>query len=94
MDKHDSNPELLQPVQKDNELKEWFVNYVGKKLQPENDEVTMEMIIEVLSVEFPEILLVVAEAKLFKSLRFERRLFYKLAHVSFCPWCFSFYREL
>ena len=61
VDKHDDNPELLQPVQKENELKEWFVNYVGEKLQPKNEEVTMEMVIEVLSVDFPEILLVVAE---------------------------------
>ena len=55
------NPELLQPVEKTNELKEWLVDYVGKKHNPENDEVNVEMIIKTLADEFPEFLLPVAE---------------------------------
>lgn len=45
----------------DGELKQLFVDYVGKKLNPENDEVTMGMIINVLAEEFPEVLYTVAE---------------------------------
>ena len=55
------NPDLLKPVEKENEMKRWLVNYVGEKLQPENDEVNVEMIIEVMAKEFPEFLLVIAE---------------------------------
>ena len=45
----------------DGKLKELFVNYVGSKLNPENDEVTMGMVIDVLAEEFPEVLYTVAE---------------------------------
>jgi len=45
----------------DTELKEWLVNYVGNKLDPENEEVTVEMIVETVAKEFPEFLLLVAE---------------------------------
>ena len=55
------NPELLEPVEKSNELKEWLVNYVGNKYNPDSDEVTVEMIIKTMAEEFPEFLLVLAE---------------------------------
>ena len=55
------NPDLLKPVKKENELKILLVNYVGDKLEPENDEVNVEMIIKVIAEEFPEFLLPVAE---------------------------------
>ena len=55
------NPAAQDLVEGDTELKEWLVQYVGAKLQPKGDEVTVEMIIEVLAAEFPEFLLVVAE---------------------------------
>tara|TARA_Y100000296_G_scaffold68843_1_gene82224 strand:- start:1269 stop:1541 length:273 start_codon:yes stop_codon:yes gene_type:complete len=42
-------------------VKEWLVNYVGEQHDPENDEVTVEMIVETLASEFPEFLLAVAE---------------------------------
>lgn len=48
-------------VTPDNQLKEMFVNYVGEKLQPENGEITVDMIISVLADEFPEFVLVMAE---------------------------------
>jgi hypothetical protein len=57
----DINPDLHKPVKKENELKSWLVNYVGEKLKPEDDEVNIEMVIEVMSVDFPEILLAIAE---------------------------------
>ena len=42
-------------------IKEWLVNYVGNKEDPEDDGVTVEMIINTMAKEFPEFLLVVAE---------------------------------
>lgn len=55
------NPELLKVIAADNRLKKLLVNYVGKKLNPENDEVNIEMVIDVMAAEFPELLLAVAE---------------------------------
>lgn len=61
----DLESDLRSPVHKiiitDGKLKELFVDYVGNKLKPENDEVTMGMVIDVLAEEFPEVLLTVAE---------------------------------
>jgi len=54
-------PDIQVPVEKTNPMKEWLVDYVGDKFKPENDEVTVEMIIEAMAVEFPEFLLPVAE---------------------------------
>tara|TARA_R100001015_G_C4634664_1_gene201687 strand:+ start:3384 stop:3644 length:261 start_codon:yes stop_codon:yes gene_type:complete len=51
----------------DGKLKELFVNYVGNKLDPENDEVTMGMVIDVLANEFPEVLYTVAEENFLKG---------------------------
>ena len=61
MSSESENPDLLQAVQPENEMKKWLINYVGEKLQPENDEVNVEMIIQVMAHEFPEFLLVIAE---------------------------------
>ena len=55
------NPDLLKVVTTENELKKMLVNYVGEKLEPESDEVNVEMIIQVMAEEFPEALLAVAE---------------------------------
>ena len=55
------NPDLLRPVEKSNELKEWLVDYVGNKVNPENGEVNVEMIIKTVADEFPEFLLAIAE---------------------------------
>jgi len=48
-------------IKNDTPLKELIVSFVGNKLQPENDEVTIEHIAEVFSQEFPEFLLTLAE---------------------------------
>ena len=61
MKKVDKNPDLLIPISKNNPLKEMIVEYVGTKLQPENDEVTVEMVVDVFSTDFPEFLMPVAE---------------------------------
>tara|TARA_R100000152_G_C6732737_1_gene157208 strand:- start:409 stop:684 length:276 start_codon:yes stop_codon:yes gene_type:complete len=55
------NETLKEVVEVDNDLKELVVNYVGNKIQPENDEVTLEMVISVLASEFKELVLSMAE---------------------------------
>ena len=55
------NPDLLKTVEKDTPLKEWVVDYVGNKLGPEEDEVTLEMIIKIFAEDFPEFLMPIAE---------------------------------
>jgi hypothetical protein len=49
-------------LDKDTELKQYLVNFVGEhqKLK-EEEEVTVEMIVEVMAEEFPEFVLSVAE---------------------------------
>jgi len=52
---------LKKVITIDGELKEFLINYAGNKLQPENDEVTVGIILEAIASEFPELLLAVAE---------------------------------
>lgn len=56
-----NNPLLKEKVEKENSMKDWLVTYVGEKLTPDNEEVTVEMIVEVMAEEFPEFLMVLAE---------------------------------
>lgn len=53
------NPFLSMTVETDSALKEYLVQYVGEKLDCE--EVTVNMIAEVLAVEFPEFVFAFAE---------------------------------
>lgn len=55
------NPQLNEVVQKVNPMKEWLVDYVGNKLQPTNNEVTVSMLVEAMANEFPEFVMAVAE---------------------------------
>ena len=55
------NPVLRQSVTQENDLKNFLVNYAGDILSPENDDVTVEMIIDVVSRDFPEFLMAIAE---------------------------------
>ena len=48
-------------------LKKYLVDYVGEKLGDTSDEVTTEMIVEVMSKEFPDFLLVIAEENYFRG---------------------------
>lgn len=58
----DRNPVLDKIVEsKDSKLKEIIVEFVGETTLPENNEVTVEHIVEVFSKQFPEFLLAVAE---------------------------------
>ena len=56
------NKELYKEViPTETELKEIIVNYTGKVLKPDTEEITVEQVIEVFAKEFPEFLLAVAE---------------------------------
>lgn len=55
------NPMLAMSVESDTELKTFLVDYVGQKLGPKNDEVTVNMIAEVLATDFPEFVFAFAE---------------------------------
>ena len=57
----EGNPVLKQSVETDTELKEWLVNYVGEKTQPEDGNVTVEMTLDVMARELPEYILSLAE---------------------------------
>ncbi len=55
------NRTISQTVENDTPMKEWLINYVGNENNPEDDEVTVEMIVETMAKEFPEFVLAVAE---------------------------------
>tara|TARA_Y100001937_G_scaffold62128_1_gene85251 strand:+ start:103 stop:351 length:249 start_codon:yes stop_codon:yes gene_type:complete len=69
MSVQNENPDLFQPVQPVNDMKKWLVNYVGERLNPENDEVNVEMIIQVMAEEFPEFLMPIAEENFIRGYR-------------------------
>ena len=52
---------LKETVETDTEMKDWLVNYVGGRHDPNSGEVTVEMIVETMATEFPEFLMAVAE---------------------------------
>ena len=45
----------------ESDLKMWLVDYVGNKENPENGDVTVENIVNVMVEEFPEFLMAIAE---------------------------------
>jgi len=55
------NPELKESVECKNDLMNYIVQYVGEKKQPENNDVTLEMVVEVFAEDFPEFLMPIAE---------------------------------
>lgn len=57
----DENPTLKEAVKPENDLKELLVNYVGEVHNPEDENVTVEMIVETMAKEFPEFVLALAE---------------------------------
>ncbi len=61
LDKLNNIETLSKQVKPDNDLKNYLVQYVGQKREPEDQHITVEMIIEVLAAEFPEFVLAVAE---------------------------------
>ena len=57
----EKNEDLTNEVQADSELKDLIVNYVGTKKNPENDDVTLQLVLDTFSEEFPEFVLPLAE---------------------------------
>ncbi len=57
----DANEVLDEVVESSNELKTMLINYVGEKQSPDENNVTVEMIVDQLASEFPEFVLAVAE---------------------------------
>ncbi len=56
------NEDLLkQVIPTESELKEIIVNYVGNKLNPDDEEITVEHIVNVFAEQFPEFLMAIAE---------------------------------
>tara|TARA_Y100000296_G_C5069414_1_gene204084 strand:+ start:62 stop:307 length:246 start_codon:yes stop_codon:yes gene_type:complete len=55
------NEDLKTVPEKDTEIKKFLVEYTGNKLQPDDNEVTVEMIVSAMAEEFPEFLMAVAE---------------------------------
>ncbi len=55
----DEASQVINPA--DGPLKQMLVDYVGAALQPENGQVTVEMIVQAMASEFPDFLLVVAK---------------------------------
>ena len=58
---YDETETLKETVETDTEMKDWLVNYVGEKHDPDSGGVTVEMIVETMATEFPEFLMAVAE---------------------------------
>ena len=54
------NP-LTEEVETNTPMKEWLVDYVGNKVNPDSDEVNLAMIVDTMAEEFPEFLLALAE---------------------------------
>jgi len=55
------NPNLSETVEPENDLKNMLVEYIGQTLSPDDKNVTVEMVVEVVAKEFPEFMLAVAE---------------------------------
>ncbi len=49
----------------DSPLKKFLVEYTGEQVEPEDGNVTVEMILETIAKEFPELLLIMAEENFF-----------------------------
>ena len=67
MNNEKRNPMLVETPAPDTELKRWLVDYVGNKTAADDGAVTVEMIVETMSEEFPEFLLVIAEENFFRG---------------------------
>ena len=53
------NPDLAAVVERETELKNYLVEYVGTKFDQE--DVTVAMIVDIMAMEFPEFMMAVAE---------------------------------
>ena len=55
------SPVLDEVIKADNGLKNLLVQYAGNKLNPKDNNITIEMMIEVVAEEFPEFVMTLAE---------------------------------
>jgi len=55
------SPVLDEVIKADNSLKNLLVQYAGNKLNPKDNNITIEMMIEVVAEEFPEFVMTLAE---------------------------------
>ena len=67
MSTYKQSPVLTETPIPNTELKRWLVDYVGNKNSSEDGAVTVEMIVQTMSEEFPEFLLVIAEENFFRG---------------------------
>jgi len=58
---YDNTPSMSQEVEEDTKLKEIIVQYVGSKINPKEEKVTVENIVDIFADEFPEFVLALAE---------------------------------
>ena len=61
MREEDIFPTRLEAVDVDTELKKLIVNYVGEAQESQDENITVDMIVEMFASEFPDFLLAVAE---------------------------------
>ena len=62
-----SNPNLRKVVFPETPLKHALVDFTGQKFNPEDGNVTIEMIIQALGEDFPELVWVLAEENFFRG---------------------------
>ena len=62
-----SNPNLRKVVFPVTPLKHALVDFAGERYNPEDGAVTVEMIIQVLGEDFPELIWVLAEENFFRG---------------------------
>jgi len=55
------NETLKTEVKPETPMKVWLLNYVGEQVKPEDGGITVEMIVDAMSKEFPEFVLAIAE---------------------------------
>tara|TARA_R110000824_G_scaffold180947_1_gene361561 strand:+ start:1903 stop:2154 length:252 start_codon:yes stop_codon:yes gene_type:complete len=62
-----SNPNLKKIVFPETPLKHALVDFAGGKFKPQNGEVTVDMIIQALGEDFPELIWALAEENFFRG---------------------------
>jgi hypothetical protein len=65
-DKGQSEDNNITLTENDN-LKSLIVEYVGSKVKPQDDQINVSMVIEMLAKEFPEVVLCLAEENWYRG---------------------------
>lgn len=61
------NPNLKKLVFPETAIKNMLVEFTGNKFNPDSGDITIQMIIETLAEEFPELILAIAEENFFRG---------------------------